>query len=84
MPIYEYICEDCGTETELFFKSISAGQTDVRCDHCGSSRVTRKFSLAGVSMGSGSSTGGFSPQSSTSGFSGSGGGCSGGACGCGV
>lgn len=84
MPIYEFKCEDCGTESEVFFKSISAGQGTQTCDHCGSKNVVRKFSLAGVSMG-GTSQGAAASSSPISSFSdkGSGGhGCAGGMCGC--
>jgi len=84
MPIYEFKCEECGTESEVFFKSISAGQESQTCEHCGSKNVVRKFSLAGVSMGGSSlgSTSSPSPISSFSDKSSGGHGCAGGMCGC--
>lgn len=83
MPIYEFKCEACGTESEVFFKSISAGQETQTCDHCGSNKVVRKFSLAGFSMGGSSQgTASSSPISSFSEKGNGGHGCAGGMCGC--
>ncbi len=44
MPIYEYRCEDCGQEFELFQKiTAPAGGT---CPSCGSTNVRRLISLS--------------------------------------
>lgn len=41
MPIFEYICKNCG---ELFEKLIRRENTSVQCPQCGSSDVSKKFS----------------------------------------
>lgn len=38
MPIYEFICRDCGHEKELFLKTNS---DDIVCDKCGA--LMKKF-----------------------------------------
>ncbi len=44
MPIYEFVCEDCGTEfEELLRKRDEASQ--VKCKECGSQRVKRLMSV---------------------------------------
>ncbi len=45
MPIYEYLCGDCGTGFEKF---VRYPQTDVvLCPSCGRDRVNRQISLFG-------------------------------------
>jgi len=52
MPIYEYKCKDCGKITEFFQKGLSQEEA-VMCPDCGSSNLTRLFSVPGmVRMGS--------------------------------
>jgi len=46
MPIYEYVCEECGAEYEELVRSISASQ-DSCCPRCGSKRVKKAVSLVG-------------------------------------
>lgn len=74
MPIYEYICLDCKTETEIL-RSFNEADQSIDCDDCGGENVKRKLSV-------------FYAQSGGSTVSGMGGGCSscaGGSCGsCGV
>ncbi|MGH2585595.1 MAG: FmdB family zinc ribbon protein [Dehalococcoidia bacterium] len=48
MPIYEFVCEDCGKLTSLFARSVSSDVT-ATCDHCGGSKTTRAVSR--VSLG---------------------------------
>ena len=43
MPIYEYQCDACRKRTTLFIRSISNPEP-VRCQHCGSDRLTRLMS----------------------------------------
>lgn len=43
MPIYEYECDACHKRTSAFIRSISNLQP-VRCQHCGSDRLTRLMS----------------------------------------
>ena len=41
MPIYEYVCEDCGTQFE---KLVRRGADDVACPKCGEVHVKTQFS----------------------------------------
>jgi len=52
MPIYEYHCEECGTDFERLLK-----RTDekVSCD-CGSRNVKRRLSVFAAHVGAGSSS----------------------------
>ncbi|NUQ81920.1 MAG: zinc ribbon domain-containing protein [Bacteroidetes bacterium] len=79
MPIYEYHCNHCSTEIEVFHRTMSSAGEGATCDHCGSTDLTRKFSVAGVSMGPGGS--GYSTAAPDNSCSTPGGGCWGGSCG---
>ena len=46
MPIYEYVCRDCGQRFEKFFRSMR-GSAELVCPHCGSSRAQKALSLFG-------------------------------------
>jgi len=41
MPIYEYLCRDCGQEFELLVR----GQETPVCPSCGHTRLTRHWSV---------------------------------------
>ena len=43
MPIYEYLCDDCGTKFEKLMRS-AATSADVPCPTCGQVRVERQHS----------------------------------------
>jgi len=62
MPIYEYVCDDCGEKYEKFVRS-SLAKVKLLCPTCGSERGKKAFSVFG-SAGSGKkssdSLGGFS------------------------
>jgi len=47
MPIYEYVCQDCGTQFEKFVRGISSAST-IECPNCKSDNVQKEFSLFGV------------------------------------
>jgi len=70
MPIYEYLCRECGSEFE---KLISGTRTDIACPSCASAQVMRRLSLVGVKTGGRFAGSAEAPQ---------GGGCCGGGCGC--
>ncbi len=53
MPIYEYRCDTCGRDFDLFVRS-AAERSEPQCSHCGSTRVQKAISLFGVA-GSGES-----------------------------
>ncbi|HON06943.1 MAG TPA: zinc ribbon domain-containing protein [Verrucomicrobiota bacterium] len=42
MPIYEFYCEKCKKESELLVRTKDLKGTT--CPHCGSKRLTKKFS----------------------------------------
>ena len=44
MPIYDYLCLDCGNEFEKFHKVINRTE-DVSCSNCASKKVRRQISL---------------------------------------
>ncbi|HEV2318756.1 MAG TPA: zinc ribbon domain-containing protein [Verrucomicrobiae bacterium] len=71
MPIYEFQCEKCGKESEIIVRS--ADWKGSECPHCGSKKLSRKFST--FASGGGSSSAAPSP-------SGGGHSCGGGGCGC--
>jgi putative FmdB family regulatory protein len=71
MPIYEYVCDDCG---ERYERIVMNQHTAITCPKCLSAKHTIQLSVfAAPANGSKSSN-----NSSTA----SGGGCCGGACGC--
>jgi putative FmdB family regulatory protein len=73
MPIYEYVCDDCGAEYE---RIVTNAKTKVACPKCESRKNTIQLSVFAV-HGNGTKSSGPSSGSSSSG-----GGCCGGACGC--
>lgn len=61
MPIYEYVCQDCGEKYEKLVRSSTAKVTLV-CPSCGSERGEKALSLFGAvgnSAKSGGSLGSF-------------------------
>ena len=56
MPIYEYVCQECGEKFEKLVRS-SSGTTEPVCPRCGSRRTEKALSLFGVgAVGGGAST----------------------------
>ena len=47
MPLYEYVCAQCGTFFEHWMRSAGVPDT-VFCPHCQSQEVSKKFSTFGV------------------------------------
>jgi putative FmdB family regulatory protein len=47
MPIYEYTCDDCGSEFELLIR----GEEKPACPSCGKGRVTRSLSVPAAHTG---------------------------------
>jgi putative FmdB family regulatory protein len=66
MPIYEYVCLDCGKDFELI-RSMSQKDAPMACSVCGGENIKRKLALA-VAMSGGHAV------------SGAGGGCNCGSC----
>ena len=70
MPIYEYVCNDCGATTELRMSVAEKTKSSkVECQKCGSQSVRQVFGGVGMLVG-----GKFYPDD--------GGGCCGPGCGC--
>jgi len=42
MPIFEYLCDDCGTKFE---KLVRNGATELNCPSCGQKRLTQQLSV---------------------------------------
>ena len=51
MPIYEYVCKDCGEDVEKLQKLSDAPLTD--CPACGHASLKRKISAAGFRLSGG-------------------------------
>src|SRR5699024_6966701 len=51
VPIYEYVCRECGNELERLQKLSDAPLTD--CPECGQSALKRKVSAAGFRLAGG-------------------------------
>ena len=48
MPIYEYICNDCGEISSILFRSLSSPEkSSAECEHCGSPSLQRHISKLG-------------------------------------
>jgi putative FmdB family regulatory protein len=43
MPIYEFHCEQCETDSEILVRS--RDWTGTKCPHCGSTKLAKKFSV---------------------------------------
>ena len=47
MPVYEYICDECGEKFEVLVRS-STQKAVFTCPQCGSEKVHKAISLFGV------------------------------------
>ena len=47
MPVYEYVCDECGERFEVFVRSPTKKGV-YTCPHCGSEEVHKAISLFGV------------------------------------
>lgn len=52
MPIYEYHCDKCGKNFDLFVRSATQ-RAEPKCPQCGSTNVKKAISLFGVGGASG-------------------------------
>ncbi len=55
MPIYEYVCQNCGQKYEKLVRSNSA-TPELKCPHCGSSQAKKAMSLFGTHAAGGETT----------------------------
>jgi putative FmdB family regulatory protein len=49
MPIFEYDCKKCGNVSEIL-SGVSATEPEIVCSHCGSTQLTKKFSVANFAV----------------------------------
>ncbi|MGD0574564.1 MAG: zinc ribbon domain-containing protein [Anaerolineales bacterium] len=70
MPVYEYVCEDCGREFDAL-RAMQQADAPLRCEACGGEHNQRKLSLF-FAQSSGRSVPGTSAGSCA--------GCAGGSC----
>ena len=55
MPIYEYVCQECGERYDKFVRS-SLAKVELKCPNCGSAQADKAFSVFGVGANSSQST----------------------------
>ena len=65
MPIYEFICHDCGEEFEELVRSASTIE-GVLCPECQSEQVTKKISIFASNASGGKATSYWGGSSSSS------------------
>lgn len=65
MPIYEYVCQSCGTKFEKFVRSMSP-TVAVECPECNGDKVEKAYSVFGLGRSSGASILGGSTASAAS------------------
>lgn len=51
MPIYDFHCDSCGSDSEILVRS--SDWTGTPCPRCGSGRLSKKFSTFAASVSSG-------------------------------
>jgi len=44
MPIFEYLCEDCGSKFEKLVRNAAQNGSAVRCPACGQEHLKQQFS----------------------------------------
>ena len=54
MPIYEFHCEKCGRDSELLVRSTDWKNSE--CPHCGSKKLSKKFSTFAAAGAGGKSS----------------------------
>ncbi len=65
MPIYEFICNDCGEEFEELVRSTSSTE-GVTCPRCQGELVTKKISVFAARVTGGSTSSGWGGSTSSS------------------
>jgi len=62
MPIYSYVCKDCGHKFDLLV-GVTKDKVDLKCEKCGSENIEKRFSA--FSVGSSESNLSSGPSCST-------------------
>jgi putative FmdB family regulatory protein len=55
MPIYEYVCEDCGEKYEKLVRS-NLATVELKCPRCGGSQARKAFSIFGARVAGGAAS----------------------------
>jgi putative FmdB family regulatory protein len=55
MPIYTYVCSECGEQFDILV-GVVANSQEIKCKKCGSKNVERKISAFSIGKGSFSSS----------------------------
>ncbi len=50
MPIFEYVCHDCGTKFEKILSSVAAAVTCKNCDSPRVEKLLSSFAISGASL----------------------------------
>lgn len=51
MPVYSYLCRNCGEKFDLLVGVVSE-KTEVKCPKCGSSSIEKTFASFGINVSS--------------------------------
>ncbi|OQX80470.1 MAG: hypothetical protein B6D56_05000 [Candidatus Omnitrophica bacterium 4484_70.1] len=54
MPLYTYVCKDCGTKFDLLI-GVTSEKTKLECSKCGSKNIEKTFGVAAVRSSGGKS-----------------------------
>ncbi|MCC6581284.1 MAG: zinc ribbon domain-containing protein [Phycisphaeraceae bacterium] len=54
MPVYEYVCQNCGATTEAL-RSMKEADDPIACGKCGGKKTRRAHSVFSAAVGSGKS-----------------------------
>jgi putative FmdB family regulatory protein len=65
MPIYEYVCQNCGRKYEKLVRS-SSSEPELKCPHCGSNQAKKALSLFGTHGAGGETSWGAASSSAAS------------------
>ncbi|MBN1472104.1 MAG: zinc ribbon domain-containing protein [Syntrophaceae bacterium] len=55
MPIYSYVCNDCGEKFDLLI-GVTSEKPELKCKKCGSKHVEKVFGVFGIKNSSGTSS----------------------------
>lgn len=55
MPIYEYRCQECGSLSEFLVSRMGGTPTDLKCNQCGSDKMSKALSTIAVHQAAGAS-----------------------------
>lgn len=59
MPVYTYVCKDCGQVFDLLV-GVSSEKVELKCRKCGSKKIEKRFASFGINVSSGNKDSGSS------------------------